>query len=269
MGDNITRKFQQLSPLLWWLLVALLVLGFFFICKLVAGSTMRPVSKFIKNVAFNGKDCGEEIKALTNVNRSSLYESTINIQVPTESSIGLHAQNWVDSHRDWLLESYQTHVGGILRDNFLPVSGSAIDSYSLTTEEYDAVRKLEDEHFMRNILDKLMDFANAKYRLKNLNVNSKDFNDHLRRNQDAYDKCRGEISRLNQEIEDKLRNRHANADVEGIRARISMLVQRIADLDNEINLNNRDLNARLDEINRKISEWESINKRRSYLESQM
>jgi chromosome segregation ATPase len=266
LGEQLTRTFQNWNSILKWACLALGIIAFLWLCKLIAGGKFKPVSKIIEKATGIKKDCTEEVKALTSIHKSSgkMIDSTIEVNIPTESSIGLTARTWVDSHRDWLLDQYQTTISSIMRENFRPIHGDAtLSSYVLSSAELQAIRKLEDENYLRRILDKLMDYANAKYRLTNVNVNSKEFNDHFLRNREAYEKCQLEIEKINREIEDKLRSKYGSGDdINSLNSRISYLVNKIASLDDEINRKNRDLNAKLDDINRQIRDYYSKQKSR-------
>ena len=205
------------------------------------------------------RNCDEELKALTSVHKfdGSSSDSTIDVSIPKESQIGLTARNWVDSHKDWLLQQYQSTYDEIMRDNFRTPKDATIESVTLTTRESEAIKKLEDEQYLRRILDKLMDYANARYRLSGVSTNSQEFTDAYIRHKADYEQCRQEISKVNQEIEQKLRNKRTGGDdAQKLTQQIEFYTNKISTINDKINRDSRDLNNQLDEKNKQIREYE-------------
>lgn len=86
VAGELSDKFKTQARILRWALFGLILLVFIWLCKLIAGSQLKPVSNYIKQVA-SKRNCDEELKALTSVHKfdGSSSDSTIDVSIPKES----------------------------------------------------------------------------------------------------------------------------------------------------------------------------------------
>lgn len=199
---------------------------------------------------------------------SKASESTVEVHIPTEASIGLTTRHWLDTNKDYTLEQYQREFHDIVSRNFDRASDTLIPSHTVTSHQAAVAHKLEDDKYMRSILDKLMEYANAQYRYNSVSLNGEEFNKAFLKRRDDYSQCKSDISSINQQIVHLLEKRPGE-DIESKRLQISVLLTKIRGIDDLINQRNKDLNEKLNNINMRIRDIEGAKRDRDDIERSM
>ena len=206
------------------------------------------------------RNCDKEIQHLLDFRRfDSSTQQTIDLRVPSDASIGLYARTWVESHKNWLLEDYSTHVDSILKANFQPVPVSdTVSDYALSLKSKTALRaKLEDPDYVRKVIDKLLQYESSKNREFTLAVHTDEFNRALKRNQEDYRDCKKNIDLLNKDIEDKLRRfENPTSEIDQSRLRMNTLKSKIEAIDADIPTKRRDSQRDIERLEDQITKME-------------
>lgn len=192
--------------------------------------------------------------------------------MPNQSSVGLYAQNWIETHKHWLLEEYKTHYGSIMKSNFKPVAvDSTIENYVDSVKSRDHIKRtIDDPKYVRQVLDKLLNYESLRNNEFKITADGTFFNKELARLQKDYDDSKAEIKRLNKEIEEKLRAfENPVGEIEKSRARIAFLKSKMESIDEDIPNKRRDLQKQLREYDDKISEAENFEKNRDRVKEEM
>lgn len=211
------------------------------------------------------KNCDEEIKALTDITRfDSNTVKSVNLNIPGEGSIATSNKVWVDPYYNWSQDEFNRHIDSILRENFnLARSGRVRDrlDFGELGEGRDSSKfiRIRESNFFKTLLEKLMDFASSRYALSNINFKSEEFSNQYQSHLADFRACSSRIDDLKNKISDLLgTNRNSQTEIDLLLGKIRDIELELKNKDDQINRNNRDLNAELDGIDIKIREYNKI-----------
>lgn len=219
------------------------------------------------------RNCDKEIRSLFDYHRyDSSAPERVELQVPSDKSIGLYAQNWVDSHKNWLLEDYQSHVRAILDKNFQPVDVSQnATEVAETIRSKAALRaKLEDPLYVRKVLEKLLEYESVKDRQIISSIQPEEFNRALARTQDEYKVCHRNIDDLNAQIEERLRAfENPTSEIDLSRKRMQVVRNKIEAIEVDIPKKTKEAQKDIARLDNLIAELEKDLSQRRELEAKM
>jgi chromosome segregation ATPase len=202
----------------------------------------------------------------------SKVEAKFRVNVPHQSSVGLHASAWVDSHKRWLLDDYKTQFSDIMAANFKPVQvDKAVENYVDAVKSQDHIRrKMDDPAYMRQVIEKLLTYESLRSKEIRVMADGTQFNSKLGSLQTDYADCKAEIKGQNEQIELKLKAfENPESQIEQARARILYLKSKIQSIDEEVPNKRRELEQQLRDLQVKISDAEKFEKNRAQIEAEM
>lgn len=272
VANGLMGQIQTLSPILKWVFLLLLLILFAIACRWIYSLRTKQISDTVSNLS-PIRNCDKEIRTLFDFHQyDSRSEGQVDINVPSDATIGLYARNWVEGHRNWLLEDYRSHVADIMQQNFQPVevANNVSDFAAVLSGKATLRAKLEDPQYVRRILEKLLQYESIKHKHFSLAVNSNEFDRALARHKEDYKTCHVTIDLINKEIEERLRQfENPSSEIDKNRQRIVFLNAKLESINEEVPQKRRDADRHVAKLEGDIQQMEGDLARKTELEGQI